>query len=141
MPHLIRYIIHVIVPLLFGGSIYLLFRSEQLYMFRWVKQLGMNEQLLSLRLRYRYIGEMLPDWALHSLPDALWLYAFASFMFLLWEGTKATRQWLWCIIPILVAIVWEIGQAFQWWAGTFDWWDIIAYTIVINLMLIRLIKK
>lgn len=131
-----QYITQVLIPLLIGGSIYILFRSKQLYLVRYVYKIGGKEQLTAIRKQAEEIGEWLPSWVLHTLPDALWLYAFASFMYLLWQGAGASQQWLWSIMPLLVALIWEIGQAFHWWKGTFDWWDMAAYSIV-SMIIIR----
>ena len=124
--------IHVLVPLLVGGLIYILFRNESLLMFNWFDNLGILEQIKELRAVLNPMKTILPNWVYYSLADGLWTYAFVSAYLIYYKIDY------WLILPFLLSIGVEILQYFQLFQGTFDVIDllccIIGYTLPFLLL-------
>lgn len=69
---------------------------------------------------------------IYSLPGALWLYAFTSFLALQWRGVAALRvYWPWILMPTVVAFASEGAQWFQLTDGSFDQNDLLGYLIAV----------
>lgn len=85
----IRITKHSLIPLLFGGLIYVLFRSQSLIMFGWVNAIGMYELINLLRTYINANETLMPNWFIYSLPDGLWIYSFTSALIIV-NGCK------WC---------------------------------------------
>ena len=107
--HFIPYFVHIILPLLLGGGIYVLFRATNLILFQWLHALGLADFVETLRAMKWIESINLPNWILYSLPDALWLYAFTQTMILLWKNVTANSflKWMWPVLPLLIAFCWE----------------------------------
>jgi hypothetical protein len=120
---------HVIIPITFGGIIYLLFRSDSLMMFRWADAIGVKPVLDNMRVYCTTIQMNKMNWFFFSLPDGLWVYSFTSFMLIVW-GLKFSRHSLfWISIGPLLALCGEMGQAFGVVRGTFDPTDFLLCLI------------
>jgi len=120
---------HVIIPITFGGIIYLLFRADSLMMFRWADAIGVKSVLDDLRIYYTTIQMDNSNWFFFSLPGGLWVYSFTSFMLIVW-GLKFSRHSIfWISIGPLIALGGEIGQAFGVVIGTFDPTDLLLCLI------------
>ena len=120
---------HVIIPITFGGIIYLLFRSDSLMMFRWADAIGVKPVLDDMRVYCTTIQMDNLNWFFFSLPDGLWVYSFTSFMLIVW-GLKFSRHSIfWISIGPLLALCGEMGQAFGVVRGTFDPTDLILCLI------------
>ena len=88
-PKIIRtLLLNVILPLFTGGFIYLLFRSERLIMFDWIRFLGFKESLDLLRNDFNSLKSFIPNWVLFSLPDGLWVYSFSSAIIIIWNDNN-----------------------------------------------------
>lgn len=114
----IRQALTVYVPLLIGGLIYVLYRADNLLMFRWFDVIGLRQEITTCR---QFIGHSyLPAWIIFSLPDALWVFSFSNFMLIIWRDKISTHSIFWvCIAPIF-ALISEIGQSLHFVHGTFD---------------------
>lgn len=125
-------LIHVLIPLLIGGLIYLLFRNESLLMFKWFDNLGLLEQIKELRAAISPVKSILPNWIYYSLADGLWTYAFVSAYLIYYKVDY------WLLLPFLLSIGVEILQYFQLFQGTFDVLDlvccIVGYTLPFLLL-------
>lgn len=112
--------------LLLGGIIYLTFRTSQLLLFRTFKLIGFEEYINQWR---QAINLSLPQWAIFCLPDALWASAYILIIdTLLNKYTLKTKLIVASIIPS-IGIVSELMQALQLLPGTFDIFDIVAYSV------------
>ena len=132
-------LLHIILPLLIGGGIYIGFRSESLLLFQWIEYIGGINLVLELRSLVTDIS--LPDWILYSLPDALWLYAFAYSILLIWNK-QISRTSLACLaIVFIIGIGHELGQFYGIISGTFDPLDLVLSILALLLPLIILIPK
>ena len=116
---------HVIIPITFGGIVYLLFRSDSLTMFRWADAIGVKPVLDDMRVHCTTTQMDNLNWLFFSLPDGLWVYAFTSFMLIVWGFKFSRHSMFWISIGPLLALGGEIGQAFGVVRGTFDPTDLL----------------
>lgn len=120
------------ILLLFTGiSIYLLFRSETITLYRWFVAAGMQETLVTLR-------EGVSDWNIpsfvrFSLPDGLYCASYIMIMDAVWKKSKYSLRLLAASLIPLVAIVHELLQAAGLTRGTFDWGDLLCYSLPLLL--------
>ncbi len=121
-------LLNVILPLFIGGFIYLLFRSERLILFDWIRFLGFKESLDFLRDHFSIVRSFMPNWVLFSLPDGLWVYSFTSAIIIIWNDDRKILIMLLSISLIFGPAV-ELLQFFKLFKGTFDSMD-LAITIV-----------
>jgi hypothetical protein len=111
------YLLLVVLPIVTGSVIYVLFRDSNILLFVVFDPLG-------LWTPTRFDPGRLANTILCSLPDGLWVFAFASWMRLIWG-----RHWFWCNLPICIGIGSEIGQLFELVPGTFDFLDVQFYSL------------
>ncbi len=119
------YLFFVLFPLFFGGIIYLLFRSDILLMFKWIKYFGLNYWINFLK---EYVGvykPLLPNWFVYSLPDGLWVFSYTFLMILIWKDDKSRIRFFFIVFSFLLSIVLEFGQFLELIPGIFDFNDII----------------
>ena len=115
------------ILLLIGCTIYLLFRPQNLLMFKIIDGLGGMSNVVSLRM---YINHnCFPDFIIYSLPAGLWTASYLMMMYLITKGhTRKSRLMLALPLPI-IAIVLEFMQLLGLCIGTFDVYDLICYII------------
>lgn len=109
-----------ILPLIFGGLIYLTFRSETLSLFTWLNNAGQSDIVEMLRSSRFLQAVKLPDWVKFSLPDALWLFSFNYLLLSLWKFDFNRGSSIWLFISSAIGISSEIGQLTGLVPGTFD---------------------
>lgn len=110
------YFLHVVFPLITGILIYALLRHIYL--------IDPSGEYFPM-IYYPHC----PDWIKYNVPDGLWLYAFLSMLSSIWNRTFSLSFIIWCIAAILSSYLSEFAQIVYLLPGTFDWKDIIAYTI------------
>ena len=115
------------ILLLIGCTIYLLFRPQNLLMFKIIDGIGGMSNVVSLRM---YINHnCFPDFIIYSLPAGLWTASYLMMMYLTTKGyTRKLRLMLALPLPI-TAIVLEFMQLLGLCIGTFDVYDLICYII------------
>lgn len=113
-------IAHVILPLLMGGFIYLIFRSEQLIMFKCLDYIGFTNHINNLREAINPIKYYMPNWILYSLPDGLWTYAFTSALIIFGDKNIA-----WLVLPFALSVGIEFLQYLGLFKGTYDPLDML----------------
>jgi hypothetical protein len=123
----IRILLTAVTPLIFGGLIYIIYRSETLLMFKYFNKIGLSENIIKLRQVFENI--ILPSWTIFSLPDALWIFSFTNLMLIIWDYRITIQSIIWILIGPFIGIVLEIGQAFHLIRGTFDIIDLIFIII------------
>lgn len=131
----------VLAPLLLGGMIYLLWRSHSLLMFAWFHSLGLSAPLDACRAVAAPTAALFPATVLYSLPDALWVFSFSSFLGFVWIHQSRRTAILWMLLPPTLAIGGEIGQALHIVPGTFDTEDLIFCGIAAIVAQLVVIKK
>jgi hypothetical protein len=110
--------------LFLGGMIYVLWRNESLIMFRWFDVLGFGGQVHCLRIYAKPYVNILPQWVIFSLPQALWLFSGILLLKSIWGNDKHKRILFWSVILLTIAFGIEYGQYLHWIPGTFDELDI-----------------
>ena len=126
------------MPLLVGGSLYLLYREQRLLMFTWIKTINGEEYLKRLRELLIFYNFELDDWIIYSLPNALWLYSLLSFINGVWKPYKVTNRLL-LIITFFGIILIEYLQKVNWITGTYCSIDLLLI-IIIGLLFISIHK-
>jgi hypothetical protein len=116
--------------LILGLGIYVFFRSSQVYFNNWLLNQKIGFDLQWVRTYTLQLGTFLPDWFLFSLPDGLWLLSFCLLMKSLWGQDNKRMLWFWTLILPVVSLFWEIGQSIKIISGTFDFIDLLFYSIV-----------
>ena len=128
------WLLHAVAPVLAGGLLYGLFRTERLLGWRWAEQAGLDGALRSVR--DLGAGWSVPEWVAFSLPDALWCYAFA------WTVCRATatlpvrERVAWLALPVLLGPGAELGQLVGVVPGTFDVLDLVLCVVAVGLVLV-----
>lgn len=120
------FLLNVVLPLLCGGLVYIAFRDTNILMFKWFNAIGIMNYIISFREQLLIVKTTLPKWFLYSLPDALWIYSFCVFLFLIWYESRIVR----ILAPgmaIAFTILAEVLQLFNILPGTFDWRDLLLF--------------
>ena len=122
--------VHVVLPLLIGGTIYLFLRADHLFMFLWAEWLGLMPALESARTVTLPLRPMVPDWLLFSVPDGAWVYSFVAFFGRLWREGPVWAKVVWIGLGPAMAIGGELGQLIPGFVpGTYDWMDMFWYVV------------
>lgn len=134
-----QFTVHVVAPIVIGGLIYLIWRSDSLLMFKWCDSCGIYAAITFLRHHANWIRPHLPNWFIYSLPDATWVYAATCSLRLIWRHTSCAESFLWCAVPGFFCVGGEIGQLIGFVPGTFCLCDLILClsAIVAALLITR----
>lgn len=124
----IFYIVHVYAPIVIGALIYTLFREDVLLIFRIYEQLFFSEWLIHIRESTMHWD--VSSYVRYTLPDALWVYAFASFLCVKWVG-EPTSTWrtAFIVLPFLLGPGSEVAQFIFPTLGTFDVIDLYSMVL------------
>lgn len=112
-----RFMVHVVLPILIGASIYVGWRSTNLLVFRWIEFCGLSEFVVRPAVE-------LPEWILYSLPDGCWVYSATSWMMLIWNRPV---PWTW--VAVVLAVAAEFGQLLGVVEGTYQTLDVLFYLL------------
>ena len=113
--------------ILTGGMIYVLYRPENLLLFRVTDSLGITPLIDTLRSNSSRV--MLPSFIVNSLPAGLWTASYLLMMYITTKfHTRRIRLMLALPLPIS-AIALEFMQLLGWCPGTFDIYDLICYIV------------
>ncbi len=130
--------LHILLPIIVGGLIYLSFRNTTLNMFRWFELMSLSSLIYSLREILYPISLFLPEWIIYSLPDGLWVYSFSSSFIIIWYGNFDTAK-PWLLFPLLLGAFAEVLQYFNILPGTFDLIDFF-FCIIASILSILFVK-
>lgn len=108
----LRFFLLVVVPLVAGGLIYVFCRPGTIRFKTWFVQTPATT-----------MQHVLPDWMVYNLPAGLWLFAFLCMLRLL------QSQWYYFASAICFAFGAELLQATGYAGGTFDYGDLLAYSV------------
>lgn len=114
----IRIFLNVILPIFLGITIYVYCRGFYF--------IDPKQKLFPL---FHY--SKLPNWIIYNLPDGLWFYALLSTLSIVWKEYSSKYFVMWLLLAIILTYLSEISQAFHIIPGTFDWYDLLAYTIAL----------
>lgn len=136
----------ILFPLFLGIGIYLLYRSKNLFYFKFFSTHPViYEHIISLReLAWSY-RKHLPLWSVYSLPDGLWLFSFGAA--LLVDRKFYTIHFIIFTLIYIFMVGLEFVQKYfgghGTMLGTFDYLDIVFFTcgyMCISLISILLYK-
>ena len=116
-----------VVFLMCGCFIYLLFRSKTLYIYLWCKTIGLSQFIDTLRY-------MVNDWSLNDfikycLPDGLYCAAYILIIDASWHDANRLIKYIILSVVPFITITSEVMQYFGFVQGTFDFKDLLCYTI------------
>lgn len=123
--NLLKNLIPICLPIFLGITIYWLFRGIPF----------LNETQV-----YRLPHNLFTSFLLFSLPDGLWLFALLSAIAAIWR-TPCKESHSWLLTIFVGSILSEVAQKFHIIPGTFDWLDILAYSIVAFIFSINYFSK
>jgi len=118
-------ILIALLPLFFGGLIYICYRSENVLLFSWMRYFNINYTLLRL---LNPKNNVFVQFIIFSLPNGLWVLSGLLLLQVLLINEKKLL-FLYSIIFIIVSIVIEISQLYSLLSGTFDIIDLITIII------------
>ena len=110
-----------ILCLLVGVGLYVFFRPDALF----VTMLNIPTPSCSLTPHY---------FILYCLPDGLWYFALLILQYSLLQKNKMSKLLLY--FAVALPFVLECMQALGWFWGTFDWYDILTYSITLIVFII-----
>lgn len=115
---------HIFMPILIGGLIYTLFRTDTLLVFRFYEFLQVDGLIRDIRSHT--MQWEITNFVKYSLPDGLWVYAFTYFLASLWkfDDSGGKGKYLFMTIPLLSGVGVEISQLYFVSIGTFDFHDL-----------------
>src|SRR2546426_12239954 len=103
--------LHILLPILIGGLIYICWRDPALLMFKRFRILGLEPLLFQLRIAAAPIQHSLPHWFVYSLPDGLWVYVLTGFMAHSWSGTRLSLgKTFWLSLGLVLGARSNLGQ-------------------------------
>lgn len=132
------FLIHVFIPLIIGGLIYVFFRSKMLRLFDWINMIGLSDIVNEIRTITYPFKEILPNWFLNSLPDGLWVYSFSAMLFFTSKNYFIQNKIL-LMLPFVLVLIMEVLQLLHIICGTFDILDLVI-SLIMNLLLIAILK-
>ena len=127
----------IILGLLFlvcGCTIYLLFRSEKLYIYQWCVLLGLSNIIDILREHVQSWN--ISEFVKYSIPDGLYCAAYILIIDAIWHDDNRIVKYIIISLVPFVTISSEVLQYFGLVKGIFDVYDLICYTIPPTIYLI-----
>ncbi len=125
------FLLHIFFPLAVGGLIYVLFRTEDLLMFRWFESVGVSGFVKAVRSSFLITDFRYPYWLVFCLPNALWIYSLTSYLILMWKDDRGKLFWF--ALGPAIGIASEVMQINGLFPGTFDSMD-LAFTAVFSFI-------
>jgi hypothetical protein len=128
-PIMLKILLYVLLPLLFGLTIYVLFRRNT-----WLHQNLFPFSIQKIDRQHYIAGDLL----VYSLPDFLWCFSFSSSLILMKQYLKFEYQFFYPTV-LLLLIGAECIQFLSPGIFTFDFWDLGA-AVLAFLMSILFLK-
>lgn len=140
MKRLSKQLIIGTLPVIFGGLIYLTYRTNTLLMFGWFEKIGLSDFVGFLRSNKQLQDFSIPTWIKFSLPDALWLFSFTYILLILWDFKVNRQSLFWLLFAPTIGLFSEIGQLVGIVSGTFDLIDLVLLFIATVLPFFSIIN-
>jgi hypothetical protein len=97
------YIILSGLAIFIGGLIYILLRPSEHLFFGWISNAGLDRWISPARSLSPLFSQLLPEWFVYSLPNALWAFAYALLITIIWSDSRSWLRYPWMAsIPLLV---------------------------------------
>lgn len=116
--------------IVFGGCIYVLWRSESLVMFRWFDTVGLLPVIEAARSLAACFRPRLPGWFLYSVPDAAWASSGVLLFAAIWSGSCHPARHFWVLLAPSLALAGEFAQFLRLLPGTFDMTDVTTCALL-----------
>lgn len=137
-------IILILLPLILGVAIYVLYRSKNLYYFKFIHLLFITHHIEEARILASDYRAVFPTWFIYSLPDGLWLFGMGICFMFSREAFAFNYVWF-TLIYIFTNFAELLQKTFGGHGsliGTYDKTDVIAYLIAyISSTIISLIAR
>jgi len=131
-------IILLFFPVVLGGLIYIIFRTDRLIMYHWFEYLNLSDEINTIKSLKNILS--FPDWFIYSLPDGLWVFSYTALSLEIWKSSITQRSFFWIFSIPIVAVMSEFLQLFKIIPGTFDIIDTAFYLIGITLPFIKFLN-
>lgn len=115
-----------VIAILSGIMIYLLLRSRNLILYRWI---GVTFTSAPPLFYKNANNNIFAGFLIYSMPDGLWLYSFIMMLACVWGDEGKRVKYMIALGLLSIALINEAGQYFHIFIGTFDIGDIVAYVI------------
>lgn len=125
--------IHIFLPIFIGSLIYVLFRADNILIFKFFQFIGISEMINNIRNVTMEFSIYLPDWILFSLPDGLWVYSLNIFCLFFTGYYLDFKNCYFVIVGIFLGIGSELLQLINLIPGTFDIIDLIVCILSLSL--------
>lgn len=135
-------IIKAIIAFIFlfsGVMIYIIYRTKDLLVFKWIDWLYLNSEVDYLRLSY--INLLDNSFLIYNLPGALWVTSYIILINIVNKYNSIINRIIISSALPIIAIISEFLQYFTIINGTFDWLDIICYLFPLIIFIIFLYEK
>src|SRR5699024_1143484 len=113
-----------ILCMIIGGTLYVLWRPESLWMFSWFDVIGIGQAVSEARSWAAPLSHSFPAWVYFSLPQALWLLSGCLAIHALWQDWRSTSAQLWLTLFLGLALAGELGQLAKVIPGVYDTCDL-----------------
>jgi hypothetical protein len=113
--------------ILFGGLIYIIFRTDALLMFRWFEYLQISDYIYSIRNSFSVPVPSAIKSFINTMPGGLWTFSYTVFLMFIWNLKINRRNILYYLIIPVAAVSSELFQLAGLIPGTFNNLDIISY--------------
>ena len=116
-----KILLHCVFPLLIGSVIYISFRSESAYFWKWADNMHIYDYLISFRLFINPNNFIYSNPFTQNLPDGLWVYSFSATLILV------NKNKYYVFFPLFISFFLEFLQFKNILPGTFDVIDLLFY--------------
>jgi hypothetical protein len=113
-----------ILSVIAGGMLYVSFRPAVPVFFRWIRLMGLGDNLTDFREQSLTWVHVLPSWFIYSLPNGLWAFSYTLIVIVIWSGSKSWLRYIWYASVPLLVFGFELLQLTGIIRGTFCLWDL-----------------
>ena len=114
----LRIFFHIVIPIFCGITIYALWRG--------IYFIDPTQKIFPFAYWHNRT-----NWLLYNLPDGLWFYALLSAIAFIWKDSYSIFFIMWLFVASTLTFLSEFLQLFHFIPGTFDNYDLLAYSIAI----------
>ena len=118
-----------LIFLLIGFYIYLKFRSENLLMFKWAKNLGLDFIVSLIRGSFEELNFERMRYIIFSAPFGLWVISFCCFIGAIWHKDNSLSAIILRLFVPVIAISSELLQFVGLLPGTYDTNDLLVLIV------------
>ena len=102
--------VYAFLAVVTGGLLYLFFRPAPPLFLHWFGYFGPDDLLAAVRSRTLEITPLLPVWAVYSLPQGLWAFAYALIISCIWGKQRSAPACFWLATIPMLAVGFEMMQ-------------------------------